>query len=173
MPVSIHARAWRATYFRCVLYSIMPFQSTPARGGRRSCTRVPITVLRFNPRPRVAGDRTTTPALQTSACFNPRPRVAGDSVLSISQSWWTVSIHARAWRATRMPRQADRCGRFQSTPARGGRLGSIHGRRTTHLFQSTPARGGRPDDPLQVIANWLFQSTPARGGRRGGQSNGC
>ena len=77
---------------------------------------------------------------------------------------------------------------FQSTPARGGRLGGRLRNPRGDTFQSTPARGGRLSPPVlarrvlvsihartrratrtgpvrQSGCRW-FQSTPARGGRR-------
>ena len=54
-----------------------------------------------------------------------------------------VSIHARTWRATcRLAWQAEHR-TFQSTPARGGRPGTLTTNSAGKVFQSTPARGGR------------------------------
>ena len=57
----------------------MPFQSTPARGGRRAG---PLSSQRFNPcfnpRPRAAGDTLAADIWDRMQCFNPRPRAAGD-----------------------------------------------------------------------------------------------
>ncbi len=55
--VSIHARAWRATY------------------GQRAITSLDQS---FNSRPRMAGDHRTSRGGQMMSCFNSRPRMAGD-----------------------------------------------------------------------------------------------
>ena len=78
--VSIHARAWRATYWlAAAALTACVFQFTPARGGRPDAAR------HGNAEPR---------------CFNSRPRVAGDWVGEAVKCFIKVSIHARAWRAT-------------------------------------------------------------------------
>ena len=141
------------------------FQFTPARGGRRSRNGRCASRRRFNSRPRVAGDR----------------RVCGERVGA------AVSIHARAWRATQLPRTMSKTIRFQFTPARGGRPAQsldvwhlaqfqftparggrqkVHGDNSmTPRFQFTPARGGRPLRAGAPIRSLTFQFTPARGGR--------
>jgi hypothetical protein len=127
-----------------------------------------------------------------SACewsFNPRPHVADDVlvlgvarhlvVVSIHARTWRatgvslkaghplyVSIHARTWRATPIVQQGILGRRFQSTPARGGRLGQMTIVWVPFKFQSTPARGGRQPTRKFRVPCVLFQSTPARGGRR-------
>jgi len=100
----------------------------------------------------------------------------------------TVSIHARARRATSQAIDGAVTVMFQSTPAHGGRHGlsieyqyacevSIHARarRATSAkfnpsnmptkFQSTPAHGGRHAVLVEISAAVVFQSTPAHGGR--------
>src|ERR1017187_4645472 len=97
--VSIHARARRATV-------------QPLAAGR---------FPRFNPRPRAAGDGRSPSYLRLRLGFNPRPRAAGDTQLIWAAAERTVSIHARARRATFWYSDGSSFSRFQSTPARGGR----------------------------------------------------
>ena len=145
--VSIHARARRATDMIRIKQS-------------RS--------ERFNPRPRAAGDLATRAAGSRDRAFQSTPprggrrrmRAHGGVVID-------VSIHARARRATVMPRAGTCSGAFQSTPARGGRRGGSVAALGNLQFQSTPPRGGRHERsgaPSPSCAS--FQSTPARGGRR-------
>ena len=63
----------------------------------------------------------------------------------------TVSIHARAWRATFRGRREVEEGRFQFTPARGGRRDISIDTQTAQQFQFTPARGGRLHDQVRVL----------------------
>ncbi len=141
--VSIHARAWRATWSPggrtsrgrfnsrprvagdilglAVRAEGIVFQFTPARGGRPFAETMRSPLSGFNSRPRVAGDRISsddvlavlfqfTPARGGRQC--PRP---------IGRRWKYVSIHARAWRATRYQSYTSLEREFQFTPARGGR----------------------------------------------------
>ena len=107
------------------------FQSTPARGGRRS---------RLNAHPR-----------------SPRRKVSihartGRATLDIANTQahvrrLKVSIHARTGRATTKVAKANRlrARRFNPRPARGGRhcRGAVEVLNFDGEFQSTPARGGR------------------------------
>ena len=101
----------------------MVFQSTPARGGRRELGDIGFRVPGFQSTPARGG------------------RLRGGGV-----TWYNVSIHARARRATSASLRRDTHTKFQSTPARGGRLCAASAIRIAWEFQSTPARGGRPPE---------------------------
>ncbi len=102
LPVSIHARVWRATLSQVAHMCAVTFQSTPACGERQSLLAMVGRYFGFNPRPRVASDDVR--------------RIIGDpSNVSIHARVWratfsgnrpvavrNVSIHARVWRATSM-----------------------------------------------------------------------
>src|SRR5690606_7118909 len=125
-PVSIHARAGRAT-------------SPPPRPQ--------LSGQRFNPRPRGAGDQLAKSYSVCVSSFNPRPRGAGDAgLLTGSPGTAVVSIHARAGRATVSDVRAAFVVRV-SIHARAGRATTLAAMKShlDTLFQSTPARGGRPD----------------------------
>ena len=148
-PVSIQARARRATAKQNDPWHPHLFQSTPARGGRRTSRQHITHVItfqstparggrhwrpassapsfRFNPRPRAAGDEQPLLSVDFLLRFNPRPRAAGDGNRVSIISHFVVSIHARARRAT---------------PSRWSIISAL-------LFQSTPARGGRPTERIQ------------------------
>ena len=94
------------------------FQFTPARGGRPSAESDAECGERFNSRPRVAGDTGAATAAPMAAFqFTPArggrpvPEVGADGLVA-------VSIHARAWRATRSHAEGDAANPFQFTPAR-------------------------------------------------------
>ena len=142
------------------------FQFTPARGGRPSAESDAECGERFNSRPRVAGDTGAATAAPMAAFqFTPArggrpvPEVGADGLVA-------VSIHARAWRATRSHAEGDAANPFQFTPARGGRRSHAESDAVHHPFQFTPARGGRRPDHRAAPAHRWFQFTPARGGRR-------
>ena len=99
--VSIHARAWRATQEPAISRGSASFQFTPARGGRLRPYSTVLLHACFNSRPRVAGDNGLSNARQKKERFNSRPRVAGDTLGTGLGFVNMVSIHARAWRATR------------------------------------------------------------------------
>ena len=121
------------------------FQFTPARGGRRGpCGARPVEQLVSIHARAWRATRCRAPGVPLSLRFNSRPRVAGDP--------------------TR--RRGDGRGRFQFTPARGGRHASHSFAASWIVFQFTPARGGRPHSPSSATPTWWFQFTPARGGRR-------
>ena len=165
------------------------FNPRPRVAGDKNWKSAIAIWERFNPRPRVAGDAQTVGLNTMRTSFNPRPRVAGDVIVVAISARMTVSIHARAWRATRRgPDCGSRAERFQSTPARGGRRSPtslphvptlrfnprprVAGDRSitsneqpTDQFQSTPARGGRLRCARVPGSSPMFQSTPARGGR--------
>src|SRR5690606_40450236 len=82
------------------------FQFTPARSGRLPPVRMREASCSFNSRPREAGDASSTKYL------------AGQS----------VSIHARAKRATSPWVSHRQHGELQFTPARSGRLDDLSGR---------------------------------------------
>ena len=89
--------------------------------------------------------------------------------LSVRRS---VSIHARAWRATRDPRGGHHsCARFNPRPRMAGDASVGIAKGGQQLFQSTTAHGGRPND--FGGEGWCipFQSTPAHGGRRVGSTS--
>ncbi len=78
-PVSIHARAWRATYgtgntSQGLIVSIHARAWRATSDGYLLCSGS----YSFNSRPRVAGDPCRRSSCRSSWCFNSRPRVAGD-----------------------------------------------------------------------------------------------
>ena len=103
LPTVSPLRVRRATALYLLPMVSAQFQSTPARGGRPWCV-----MNSFGP----------------ICCFNPRPRAAGDR-RGDPGPYLCVSIHARARRATQWVAIDGTSRGFQSTPARGGRLGWI------------------------------------------------
>ena len=116
--------------------------------------------------------------------------MAGDVPFSLDVIHGIVSIHARAWRATRGGMRLQRRAPV-SMHARAWRATATSAERRTvsMVFQFTPARGGRPcnmarrrkrrqgfnsrprvaGDQLNRTNDFdavMFQFTPARGGRR-------
>ena len=100
--VSIHARVWRATGSSMPLYlRRVMFQSTPACGGRRLQSAMPIGArARFNPRPRVAGDAGCDIMVPVYKWFQSTPACGGRPAALRASHSRNVSIHARVWRAT-------------------------------------------------------------------------
>ena len=142
--VSIHARAWRATDALDLLrlcYS--SFNSRPRVAGDTRA-RTPSTTSRsFNSRPRVAGDCKRPVLFRELYRFNSRPRVAGDGGhYTTCRMRSTVSIHARAWRATRQGRSMDcrRC--FNSRPRVAGDVTMVFVTASTRCFNSRPRVAG-------------------------------
>ncbi len=89
------------------------------------------------------GATTRTRPLPSVICFNPRPHAGGDHLSGLG-----VDVFG-----------------FQSTPPRGGRLGTvIKDAGGTPGFNPRPHAGG---DKLDDGPSWecMFQSTPPRGGR--------
>ncbi len=187
------------------------FQSTPAHSGRRradgdSGCAVPCFNPRprtagdfeggaawlipkcFNPRPRTAGDVHTSVAAPVCLGFNPRPRTAGDAIRFPPCEFYSVSIHARAQRATKTPFDQVIAELFQSTPAHSGRpRASVAGgaragfnprpRTAGDALQAPAPDGVESFNPRPRTAGDLeateamgklaqFQSTPAHSGRR-------
>ncbi len=88
-----------------LVFPVLPFQSTPARGGRRSVYRDLRERKMFQSTPARGGRPRYNPLCANfSRCFNPRPRAAGDCATANCQAHAVVSIHARARRATRILR---------------------------------------------------------------------
>ena len=143
---------------------ISAFQFTPARGGR----------------PVHGGHCETTQAFQFTPARGGRP------ACSLACAGRTVSIHARAWRATTRKLLSRRACCFNSRPRVAGDTPGMAAR-GRGAFQFTPARGGRPERAAaslcghgvsiharawratlllnKVITISEFQFTPARGGR--------
>ena len=124
----------------------MRFQSTPPRGGRRRLRSQPSPASRFNPRPRVGGDSSSLWSSKSGGKrFNPRPRVGGDKGYFIKRGDVVL---------------------FQSTPPRGGRLGSPRILwRLYRRFNPRPPRGGRPARRMPSSPTTRFNPRPPRGGR--------
>ncbi len=141
--VSIHARARRATRWAAKSALGRRFQFTPAHDGRLG-----------------SSERS-----RETQSFNSRPRTTGDRQAQVEHPGISVSIHARARRATSVVGNDNRVRVFQFTPAHDGRprailteadvLVSIHARARratgaagsylfTLAFQFTPAHDGRP-----------------------------
>ena len=119
--VSIHARAWRATF--------------------RAWYRISI-FSRFNSRPRMAGD-----SMAFSHClirlFQFTPAHGGRRITNPRSNVVAVSIHARAWRATNgMTANPARTIKFQFTPAHGGRLFFLTHIALLFSFNSRPRMAG-------------------------------
>ena len=126
----------------------------PRRGQRRG----------FNPRPREGGDPRELSARPPIQRFNPRPREGGDALLPVQLRELPVSIHAPARGATPVHVRPAGSHQFQSTPPRGGRLGSHADRDHACRFQSTPPRGGRRlTVALNVLSFPVSIHAPARG----------
>ncbi len=146
--VSIHARTRRATEAIKAVDVAIEFQSTPARGGR------PVT----------CEDVTSAPTFQSTPARGGRHgrHHAGTACAP-------VSIHARTRRATRRSCRPPRPPwRFNPRPHAAGDLMSARTVSPSRRFQSTPARGGRLEIRLFFpFPGTRFQSTPARGGRPG------
>ena len=140
--VSIHARAWRATSALHEFSNVSRFQFTPARGGRRWAGVVVLILEWFQFTPARGGRLGHFPRFRPFRCFNSRPRVAGDmggEHVSLNQD---VSIHARAWRATRHAQ-----------------------RRVRHLVVSIHARAWRATRPCRQLVQRRVVSIHARAWR--------
>ena len=98
--VSIHARTRRATAQAHGGVAAQKFQSTPARGGRRTTGNVAKPLLCFNPRPHTAGDPQVILVQYGRALFQSTPAHGGRPQLGVVM---------------------DQTVQFQSTPAHGGR----------------------------------------------------
>ena len=114
-------------------------------GDPDTCPDILKASISFNPRPHTAGDMRRILRLGRVMSFNPRPHTAGDLQETLSAVGKDVSIHARTRRATlklsaataddnsfnprphtagdyNRPAAVCKAGKFQSTPAHGGRL---------------------------------------------------
>ena len=100
--VSIHARAWRATFVLAPHHCRPCFNPRPRMAGDPHSPAYDLGRYCFNPRPRMAGDNSDRFARPQHGSFNPRPRMAGDETKNRHGAVLGVSIHARAWRATRI-----------------------------------------------------------------------
>ena len=163
-PVSIHARAWRATIQARPRRAPSRFNSRPRMAGDRTTTTRAGHTRSFNSRPRMAGDSRATRRPPSPPRFNSRPRMAGDHKLlqacadtgkfqftpahggrqlelGIGDLYSAVSIHARAWRATVLSDPYSTLVQFQFTPAHGGRHSRVA--RRSDLNVSIHARAWR------------------------------
>ena len=98
--VSIHARARRATTKEGSAAAMILFQFTPAHDGRLcdDAARRSARTFQFTP---AHDGRLRSPAdLGRGRCFNSRPRTTGDRWRPHARAPRSVSIHARARRAT-------------------------------------------------------------------------
>ena len=122
--VSIHALAWRATCARTTdRHWARRFQSTPSRGGRPRHKNYCFYMGQFQSTPSRGGRHVQ---------------------LTFFHAVDNVSIHALAWRATRMGSLllATVCSFNPRPRVEGDMLGSTSP--ASHFwFQSTPSRGGR------------------------------
>ena len=169
----------------------MQLQSTPAHGGRPADTMRTIDVSRcFNPRPRTAGDEMTIGNVHHHLVFQSTPAHGGrPAVVGSERVGSSVSIHARARRATSLPSMfaitltgfnprprtagdatsslaEGAAALFQSTPAHGGRPGSRSLFRRPACFNPRPRTAGDKSQSPNTSAKTRFQSTPAHGGRQ-------
>ena len=166
--VSIHARAWRATQRGGEVMGEEGFNSRPRVAGDTPPTPSPPRGSCFNSRPRVAGDRIPRPRRRRRGGFNSRPRVAGDDIFTDTiRLLQSVSIHARAWRATMANRTNYGQGKV-SIHARAWRATLGGGCRSYPRVVSIHARAWRATRAFSSLPPFsLFQFTPARGGRHG------
>ncbi len=165
-----------------------PFQSTPARGGRRDVAnrlrgRASVSIHARAGRATAPGsnrcrDRRVSIHARAGRAtvdlvigvrihlrFNPRPRGAGDGGrLRRPRRRRCFNPRPRGAGDTAAVRQTVPPGTFQSTPARGGRPGGRSGPDGPGGFQSTPARGGRRVT-LACVTDALIVSIHARAGR--------
>ena len=118
------------------------FQSTPAHGGRPVGRGSGGADACFNPRPRMAGDYRRSGYSTPGVSFNPRPRMAGDLAVFMGLCRPSVSIHARAWRATKTERRND-ARNTVSIHARAWRATWRQSRPGTYLGVSIHARAWR------------------------------
>ncbi len=93
-------------------------------------------------------------------CFNPRPRMEGDRQAYETDEQYEVSIHAPAWRATKIFFKQLCLLPFQSTPPHGGRLSGTTTSSAGVVFQSTPPHGGRPQNTLYRWKSTCFNPRP-------------
>ena len=77
----------------------------------------------------------------------------------------SVSTHAPARGATKLPSKRQRRQWFQLTRPRGARLASAMGDAVDRTFQLTRPRGARPADKLKGYDLYAFQLTRPRGAR--------
>ena len=88
-------------------YEYHSFNPRPRMAGDASLTVTTPNPRSFNPRPRMAGDSHGGGRDHQRDGFNPRPRMAGDLNGEILGPILEVSIHARAWGATRALKSAS------------------------------------------------------------------
>ena len=165
--ISIHAPAWGATFYSDAGFCNLQFQSTLPRGER---PETPVTsatsITNFNPRSRVGSDFMYRLLHQPSKNFNPRSRVGSDCISPVNGRKRTISIHAPAWGATKVPCPDLLQSIFQSTLPRGERRKMMRWKRNPKLFQSTLPRGERHKLIFHKGHSQKFQSTLPRGERR-------
>ncbi len=119
------------------------FQFTPARGGRPYLIRRQMPFSTFQFTPARGGRLDCRQRLKPRRRFNSRPRVAGDlRAFAARNHALSVSIHARAWRATVAFAASPPESVFQFTPARGGRLAAKVKYYGVFCFNSRPRVAG-------------------------------
>ena len=139
------ARVGRDASAEWVLEKLEEFQSTRPRGARPTRARNPRGEDYFNPRARVGRDAKSHSHGQSHGNFNPRARVGRDNMTEqLTMLVKVISIHAPAWGATPLPRQADRRRLISiHAPAWGATAGRSAGGQAQTKFQSTRPRGAR------------------------------
>ena len=115
MPISIHAPAKGATYFRSIFRGIFRFQSTLPRRERPLAVTVSAIFQHFNPRSREGSDKSRQLFLIWCGDFNPRSREGSDHEGSYRRRWRSISIHAPAKGATDDSKNSFSVDLFQST----------------------------------------------------------
>ena len=149
--VSIHARAWRATATAECLPTAHKV-SIHARAWRATAWDVRLSegcVVSIHARAwRATG--ASARRLGLFSCFNPRPRMAGDLVEGLKVMQGEVSIHARAWRATMSTQNQFSADGFNPRPRMAGDT-LLRGSQLLGRFQSTPAHGGRREGRLIAL----------------------
>ena len=168
-PVSIHAPARGATYYRRILrwHAIVVSIHAPARGATVRLVRIPSHWL-FQSTPPRGGRLANFKTIMTVKKFQSTPPRGGrQQYIAAKGGLKKVSIHAPARGATaRELKRMRELEKFQSTPPRGGRREIGRAVAAEVEFQSTPPRGGRPIRCACHAGLSLFQSTPPRGGRQ-------
>ena len=140
--VSIHARARRATQSSRMWCATSRFQSTPARDGRPGMASCCVRDDWFQSTPARDGRPVSCCRKASRFCFNPRPRATGDKANAAAVLAYTVSIHARARRATMHFSRQVNLQEFQSTPARDGRRSATRAWLTMRCFNPRPRATG-------------------------------
>ena len=126
---------------------INAFQSTPPRGGRPVPLGPVIAITDISIHAPARGATIICGnACMSATNFNPRPREGGDVETVKTSPATSISIHAPARGATSFGTGLKRSGLFQSTPPRGGRLGSSTLSQSECYFNPRPREGGDSKD---------------------------